>query len=91
MFYVEKFTFINSFFIGLISFIIQQIDNHLRQIVDFIFLLFFLTFFFPLNFPWIIKQVKNIIFFSLPFSFLLFFLPIFFLSHFSGTKQSLRV
>ena len=44
MFYVEKFTFFNSFFIGLIYFIIQQIDNHLRQIVDFIFLPFFLTF-----------------------------------------------
>ena len=46
MFYVEKFTFFNCFFIGLIYFIIQQIDNYLRQIVDFIFLSFFLDFFF---------------------------------------------
>ena len=37
--------FFNNFFIGLIYFIIQQIDNHLRQIVDFIFLPLFLTFF----------------------------------------------
>ena len=36
--------FSTVFFIGLIYFIIQQIDNHLRQIVDFIFLPFFLTF-----------------------------------------------
>ena len=103
MFYVEKFTFFNCFFIGLIYFIIQQIDNYLRQIVDFIFLPFFLdfflwltkqkkmTFFFPLNFPWIPKQVKKIIFLSLAFSFLPFFLPIFFLSHFPRTKHSLKV
>ena len=65
--------FSTVFFIGLIYFIIQQIDNHLRQIVDFIFLPFFLTFFFvvnqtkenefffffPLNFLWITKQVKK--------------------------------
>ena len=34
-----------QFFIGLIYLIIQQINNHLRQIVDFIFFPFFLTFF----------------------------------------------
>ena len=90
MFYVEKFTFFNSFFIELIDFIIQQINNHLKQIVDFIFLLFFLNFFFfPLNFPRITKQVKKIIFIFLPFSFLPFFLSILLLSHFWGTKQSL--
>ena len=103
MFYVEIFTFFNSFFIGLIYYYSTNY-NHLRQIVDFIFLPFFLTFlfvvnqtkenefffFFPLNFPWITKQVKKIIFLSLPFSFLPFFLSIFFLSHFPGTKQSIR-
>ena len=99
MFYVEKFTFFNSFFIGLIYFIIQQIDNHLRQTVDFIFLPFFLIFFL-----WLTKQKKmNSFFFSLKFSmdnqtseknyinFLPFFFPsIFppnFLSHsFSGNQ-----
>ena len=49
------------------------------------------SFFFPLNFPWITKQVKKFIFISLAFSCLPFFLPIFFLSHFLGTKHSLRV
>ena len=64
MFYVEKFTFFNYFFIGLIYFIIQQIDNYLRQIVDFIFLPFFLDFFL-----WLAKQKKmNSCFFSLEFS-----------------------
>ena len=84
------------------NFIIQQIDNHLKQIVDFIFLLFFLyffswltkqkkmNFFFPLNFPWITKQVKKFMFISLAFSFLPFFLPIFFLLHFPITKHSLK-
>ena len=93
--------FSTVFFIGLIYFIIQQIDNHLRQIIDFVFLSFFLDFFFmvnqikenefffPLDFPWITKQVKKFIFLSLAFSFLPFFLPIFFLSHFPGTKHSL--
>ena len=64
MFYVEKFTFFNSFFIGLIYFIIQQIDNHLRQIVDFIFLPFFLTFFFVVN-----QTKENEFFFFFPLIF----------------------
>ena len=86
MFYVEKFTFFNYFFIGLIYFIIQQIDNYLRQIVDFIFLPFFLTFLFVVN------QTKEneFFFFSLEFfmdnqtseknyiHFLTFFFPFFF-------------
>ena len=63
MFYVEKFTLFNSLFIGLIYFIIQQIDNYLRQIVDFIFLPFFLDFF-----SWLTRQKKMNSFFSLEFS-----------------------
>ena len=56
--------FSTVFFIGLIYFIIQQIDNYLRQIVDFIFLPFFLDFFL-----WLTKQKKmNSFFFSLEFS-----------------------
>ena len=51
--------FSTVFFIGLIYFIIQQIDNHLRQSVDFVFLNFF---------SWLTKQKKmNSFFFSLEF------------------------
>ena len=53
--------FSTVFFIGLIYFIIQQIDNHLRQIVDFIFLPFFLTFFFVVN-----QTKENEFFFFFP-------------------------
>ena len=51
-----------QFFIGLIYLIIQQINNHLRQIVDFIFFPFFLTFFFF----WLTKQKKINSFFAFP-------------------------
>ena len=63
MFYVEIFTFFNSFFIGLIYYYSTNY-NHLRQIVDFIFLPFFLTFLFVVN------QTKEneFFFFSLEFS-----------------------
>ena len=61
MFYVEKYTLFNSFFIRLIYFIIQQIDNYLRQIVDFIFLSFFLDFFFVVN-----QTKENEFFFFFP-------------------------
>ena len=81
MFYVEKFTFFKSFFIGLIYFIIQQIDNNWFCFPSIFPWLFFVVnqtkeneffIFFPLNFPWITKQVKKIIFISLVFSFLPF-------------------
>ena len=52
--------FSTVFFIGLIYFIIQQIDNHLRQIVDFIFLPFFLPIFFLSHFPGT-KQSLNVL------------------------------
>ena len=84
MFYVEKFTFFNSFFIGLIYFISQQIDNHLRQIVDFIFLPFFLTFF-------VVNQTseKNYIHF-LTFFFPSIFPPNFLSLAFSGSRTELK-
>ena len=47
-----------------IYFIIQQIDNHLRQIVDFVFLPFFIDFFFVVN----QKKKNEFFFFSLEFS-----------------------
>ena len=54
----------SNFFIGLIYFIIQQIDNYLRQIVDFIFLSFFLDFFFVVN-----QTKENEFFFFFPLIF----------------------
>ena len=67
MFYVKKFKLFNSFFIGLIYFIFQQINNHLRQFVYFIFLPFFLDFFF---FFFVVNQIKeNKFFFCFPLNF----------------------